>query len=791
MHAERAIKRVIAPSKKSFHPRQTSLDTLLEEGLLGDAVEAVEALSKQRGFVPSRVFVSLLHKCTVNKDLEAGKRVHRLMVRSGLGSASFYCDHLIRFYESCDNLKEANFVFHGASRPTVYTWNAIISVHIKLGKAEEALILYKKMQQQGTKPGKVTYLYCLKACGSLQDLAYGRYIHSQIVIGLLHIDTIVGSTLIGMYCKCGNLEDAQNVFNGFHQRNAVLWGAMIAGYVQIDRASCALELFAQMQQQDMKPDGHMFSSLLKACGATGAFRQGMVIYDKIIKHQLDIDVVIQNSLVDMYSKCGFLEDAHKVFDTSSKCNVISWGALIFGYVEHGEGLLALNLFHKVKQARTVKPSKAIFSCTLKACGMVKCIEQGMLIHEQILLDNLESDMVVGNALVDMYVKCSKLNDAYCVFCRLRQKDVISWGTIISGHVQLGQGAVALALVEEMQEQEITPDEVVITCSVKACAVERSRTFGQMMHDWIVRKNLMVSDNVYNTLVNMYVSCALLDDAQKVFDFIPSKDVVLWSIMIDGYIRHEQDFLALTLFMKMQHQSTKPDKYIYSCCLKACRTIGAVGLGRWIHDQVIRSYLETDDVVGGALVDMYTFCESVGEAQTVLARLPNQNEVSWGAIIASCAERGNYIQVQEFLRRMQDEGLKPNSVVRTSVLAACSHAGLLKEGFGHFVSATGAFEYSCMIDLLGRAGWFNQASDLMETMPMSPSVFSLAALLTGCRTYSNSGCAKPCFDEFIELNPREASGYVMMSSVTAADGSLSDRNGKTPSFLNLSGTKKKG
>ncbi|MCO5590986.1 hypothetical protein L7F22_044962 [Adiantum nelumboides] len=774
LHRARPTKQITVPSKlkkKSSLPVETRLGPLLEQGPLCEAIDSVEDLSKQQGFVPSGVLLCLLHKCTVNKDLEAGRRVHRLAVCNGHGQTSFYCDHLIRFHESCDNLAEANFVFHKALKPTIYTWNAIISVHVKLGKPEEALILYRKMQQHGTKPGKVTYLYCLKACGSLQYLGYGRHVHTQIVIGLLHVDNIVGSTLVGMYCKCGNLEDAQNVFDGLQQRNSVVWGAMIAGYIQSDRASLALELFEQMQQQDMKPDGHILSSLLKVCGVTGAFHQGMVVHVMIIKQQHDFDVAVQNTLVDMYSKCGVLEEAHRVFNTLSKCNVISWGALIFGYVEHGEGLLALNLFHKVLQAQAVKPSKAIFSCTLKACGMEKCTDQGMLIHEQILLDSLENDVIVGNALVDMYVKCSKVNDAYHVFHRLQQKDVVSWGTIIAGNVQQGQGAVALALVEEMQEQDIIPDEILITCSVKACAIECSRTCGQMMHDWIIRKCLLLSDNVHIALVDMYISCALLDDAKKVFDCITEKSVVLWSIMIDGHTQHDQDFLALTFFMKMQQQGTKPDKYIYSCCLKACRKIGALGHGRWIHDLVIRDGLDSDVVVGGALVDMYTFCESLGEARTVLARLPNRNEVLWGALIASCAERGNYTQVQEFLQQMQNQGFKPNSVVMTSVLAACSHAGLLKEGVGHFVS--GAFEYSCMIDLLGRSGWFNQASDLMETMPMSPSVFSLAALLTGCRTYSDSGCAKPCFDEFVQLSPREASGYVMMSNVAASYRSLND------------------
>ncbi|KAH7290111.1 hypothetical protein KP509_30G032300 [Ceratopteris richardii] len=702
------------------------------------------------------------------------------MVSYGLGSISYFCDHLIRFYGACGSLTEATCAFHQAPRPTMYTWNAIISVHVNHGKDEKALDLYRKMQHQGIKPGRVTYLNCLKACGGIENIQAGQLLHNQMVAELEQIDNFLGSALVGMYSKCKNLKDAQNVFNGFQECNVVLWGAMIAGYVQSDETTHALELLERMQQQNMEPDGHIFSSLLKSCSTTGGFLQGMILHDKVIKRGLDSDVVLQNTLVDMYSKCGFLEEAQRVFDRLSSKNVISWGALIFGFVEQGRGLLALNLFHDVKQEQKVKPSKAIYSCTLKACGLVNSVDQGMLIHKQILLHDLQDDIIVGNALVDMYIKCSKLDDAYRVFELLPHKDVVSWGTIISGYVQVNDGITALALVRKMQEHNIVPDEVLMACSLRACMIERSLYLGMSLHHQIIEDYPIVSEKVSNAIVTMYINCALLYDAQVVFDSIKNKSLVLWSIMIDGYNQHDESFLALHLFMKLQQTDVKPDKFIYSCCLKACRSVGALGHGRWIHYEVIRAGLEDDAVICGALVDMYTFCESLEEAQSVFASVPSQNEVAWGAIIAGYAQSGKYVQVQNFLQHMQEKGLKPNDVVMTSVLAACSHAGLLKEGFSHFGFSQeqerrglGPFMYSCMVDLLGRAGCFNQACDLIETMPMVPSTYSWAALLTGSRTYSNSGYGKACFDEFVEFNPIEASSYVMMSDIVAFNWSVDE------------------
>eukprot|EP00250_Pteridium_aquilinum_P018981 c24248_g17_i1 orf=1543-2472(+) len=281
-----------------------NLSKSLKKLRLSDTVQAAEDLERQHGFIPNRILLDLLQRCTANKDLEAGKCVHRLMVSNGLGSISFYCDYLIRFYGFCENLGEANHVFYSVFEPTIYTWNAIISVHVKLGKCEGALRLYKKMQQEGTGPGRVTYLFLLKACGSMQALGHGQHIHNQIVEDGLHTDVIVGSTLVDMYCKCRNFEDARIVLHGLPHGNAVSWGAMIAGYVKSGEAFLALELFKVMQQQQgMKPDVHTFSCILKACSTAGAFQQGMVIHDMIIKGQLEADMVIGNTLVDMYAKC--------------------------------------------------------------------------------------------------------------------------------------------------------------------------------------------------------------------------------------------------------------------------------------------------------------------------------------------------------------------------------------------------------------------------------------------------------------------------------------------------------
>lgn len=178
------------------------------------------------------------------------------------------------------------------SKPTVYTWNAIISAHTKLGESERATELYHRMQQQGVRPDKVTFLCILKACGSLKAIFQGSLMHDQILQSGLESNVIIGSTLVDMYAKCGRLKEAHKVFAQLSNRDVVAWGTIIAGYAQQGDGISALELFEQMQKEDIKPSIITFSSVLKACGSIQDIDQGRRTHKQISRSELDRKSVV-------------------------------------------------------------------------------------------------------------------------------------------------------------------------------------------------------------------------------------------------------------------------------------------------------------------------------------------------------------------------------------------------------------------------------------------------------------------------------------------------------------------
>lgn len=374
------------------------------------------------------------------------------MASTSLYSVTVLADHLIRLFTVCGSLPDANDTFARVPNPTIFTWNAIISAHTKLSECHRALLLYRDMQRQGGRPNRVTFLCVLKACGSLRALSFGRQTHDDIISTGLKSDVVIANMLIDMYSKCGSLHEARSVFDELqYQGDVVSWSAMIAGYAQHGCGLAALDLYEKMQEEGIRPENTTFSSILKACGSIGAIHQGRQIHDQISRDGLLSDVVIGGTLIDMYVRCGKVNEARFVFDSLPSHDEVTWGTMISGYAMHGHGFPALKLFGEMQQMQ-IQPDRAIYLCVLKACGLVGATEEGRLAHGQLINQNLESDVAVRNALVDMYACCANFKDACKVFNKLPNPDVVSWGTIISGYAERGQGMLVLQSLKEMQCQ---------------------------------------------------------------------------------------------------------------------------------------------------------------------------------------------------------------------------------------------------------------------------------------------------------------------------------------------------
>ncbi|MCO5555905.1 hypothetical protein L7F22_009449 [Adiantum nelumboides] len=738
----------------------------------GQSLLALELFIRMQssGLRPTHVTLLVAMKaCSGILECGWGKAIHGQIIESAYESDVLIGSTIVDFYAKCGCLDDALSVFEKLESRNDVSWSALIGGYSQHGQNSLALKFFERMQQGGAPASKVTFLYVSKACGKMEALDQGRLVHHQIIASGLQVDMLVGSSLLDMYAKCGELEAAQRMFDCLPKRDVISWSAMIAGYSQQGHSDHALKCFEKMQLEKIMPNKITFLCSLKACGSAEALLQGQLIHDQVIKSHLEADNMVASSLIDMYGKCGNLEDAHCLFQMLRNPDAVAWGAMIAGHTQHEQGVAALELFFQM-QSKHIRPDKFIFSCSVKACGIAGALLDGKLLYYQVVSSGFDSDRVINNALVDMFSKCGSLREAREIFDKMSCRDAITWGTMIAGYAQNGFGFLALELFDDLCQTYLKPDKVIYVSTLMACANIRSREQGKRLHEHILQSSIELDEVLGSNLLDMYVKCSDVEEARKVFDDWPKRNITSWDVMISGYVEHGHNDSGLELFAKLLEEKLSPNKAILSCALRACGITGALAKGRLIHNMIIKGDFETDVAIGSTLVDMHVKCGRLSEARHVLNRLENRNVVTWGALIAGYAQHGSFLMVRYCLHAMEQEGVMPNDTIFLNILTACSHTAHLDDGLEFFklMKSYGILQgpehYSCMVDLLGRAGCLIEAGDVLNSMPLLSNDVGWTSLLGNSNVHGDAHLGSCCFEQLYLLAPVDASGSVHFSSM---------------------------
>ncbi|KAH7425709.1 hypothetical protein KP509_11G067400 [Ceratopteris richardii] len=720
---------------------------------------------------PSKcVYLAVLRACITKESTYNGRLIHARIIRAELDSDLAIASSLIYMYAQCGELEDACKVFDEWAGSDVVMWNCMITAYTARGHVLSCLKLYEQMGQKGIEPDQVTYVSILKACAQLQLLREGWLLHNEIIRKGFDSNEIVGNILVDMYAKCKKRNESDRMFR-LSCQNIVSWNTKISGCIQYGKYDSALDLFKKMRQQGLQPDKITFLSVIKAC-ANLDIKEGHLIHSEANKQGIGNDLAVNNALIHMYAKKGNLEVAREIFDSLPCHDMVSWGAMVDGYVESGQHesafMLVANMF-----SQGFKPEKVILLSLAKACSDIKALGGGQIVHHQIIEIELGIDNVVASTLMDMYAKCKCLGEAWSIFEKLSNRDVVAWSVMISGHVQVGDDLVAFDLFQRMQQEGVNPDKVTYLCLLKASGNLQSIVQGKQVHHLMMRNQLDLDIVVTCSLVDMYIKCGDLGSARQVFEKIPVHNEVSWSIIISGYLEHGQYLPALELFQKMIKEGFTPDKVMTLSILKAIGSIAAIGPGMVVHDQIIRMMVDTDVMVCNTLIDMYAKCGRIKEAHKVFEFLPNRDNISWNVIIAANALNENHGQVIQAFTDMKQEGLKPTESTFTSVLSSCCQAGKMDDVRQHFeqmikdhaISPT-VEHLNCIIDALGRAARFDDARHFIETMSTLPDITTWLSLLTACGTYKNVEFGRFCFNAAVQLDPNVAATYVLMSNLYA-------------------------
>ena len=326
-------------------------------------------------------------------------------------------------------------------------------------------------------------------------------------------------------------------------------------------------------------------------------------------------------------------------------------------------------------------------------------------------------------------------------------------------------------------------EFTFVALLKSCAKHKNLKRGINLHDEIIKKGFLEkSPYIATCLITMYAKCRMLPKAKEVIEMLPNRNVVSWSALIAGYVQQGHNHEAIYCFECMRNDGLLPDAVTFSCILKACGSMGAIEMGKEIHDEIMnRNLLETDVVLASCLVDMYARCGVLVKAYQVLEELPLRNVVSWSALISGYAQHGQGHEALNYFQRMQrEDGLSPDGVSLLCILNACRHSGLSDEAemyFGCMKSKYGIApnleHHTCMVVVFGCAGQFEKVMSVIKMMPTQDYPPVWIALLSACRRWGNVKLGRLAFDHLMQLDDRCAVAYTLMANIYGASGMEED------------------
>lgn len=577
-----------------------------------------------------------------------------------------------------------------------------------------------------------------------------------------------------------------------------------------------------MKRLGWTPDHYTYPFVFKACGELPSLHQGASIHADVCRTGFESNVFVCNAVVAMYGHCGMLRDAQKMFDELCLRGIddlVSWNSIVSAYVQGHDYNNALKMFDLMSNDYWIFPDVVSLVNILPACASMSASLQGKQIHGFAIRSGLVDDVFVGNAIVDMYAKCGKMDEANRVFDRMKVKDVVSWNAMVTGYSQLGRFEDALSLFETMRGENVELDVVTWTAVIAGCAqrghgYEALNVFRQMCnsgsqpnvvtlvsllsgcasvgallhgketHCFAIKYFLKFKGHegddlmVINGLIDMYAKCKSAKIARILFDsiFPEDRDVVTWTVMIGGYAQHGDANYALQLFSEMFEvdNNIKPNDFTLSCALMACARLAALRFGRQIHAYVLRNRYDSVVLfVANCLIDMYSKSGDVDAARIVFDNMQDRNSVSWTSLMTGYAMHGRGKDALLVFDEMRKEGLPADGITFLVVLYACSHSGMVDHGIDYFYRMSKDFgvspgeeHYACMVDLLGRAGRLDEATKLIESMPMEPTSVVWVALLSACRIHSNVELGEFAANRLLELESENDGSYTLLSNIYA-------------------------
>ncbi|CAM8930002.1 unnamed protein product [Rhodiola kirilowii] len=731
---------------------------------------------------------SLIENCIQKRCHLSGRIVHSFILRTGIFFVdTFLCNRLIEFYSKCGRLISARRVFDKMPSPDIYSGNAVLSSFCKAGKLREAVDMFRempernevswnnvisalakcgqqkdaldgylRMMEDGFVPTRFTLASVFSACGVLGDMEFGSKCHGLSVKVGLDENVFVGNAMLCMYLKCKYFGDALKAFQCLPERNEVTLTAMMSGLAEAGQVKEAFDMFRWMHKSGAQIDSVMLSSVLGlfSRGDSGVFEMDDLgknslfitqqVHTLVTKLGFEQDLHLTNTLLDIYAKNGDMDSAEIIFSSALKISVVSWNVMIAGFGLKGESQKSLAFLQRM-QSDGFQPDEVTYINMLGAC--IKCgdIDTGRKIFDSMSCPSLSS----CNAMLSGYSQCEKHNDT-------------------------------LKLFREMQFRGVLPDKTTSSIVLSSCSGLGFLESGKQVHASSLK--CRIHDDIYvaSGLIGMYSKCGRTDLAKVIFDKMEEVDIVCCNAMMASLSHESKDEEAFQMFKHLKQRNMFPSHFSFATVLSCCSKLSSLLQGSQVHAQILKDGHINDVYVGSALIDMYCKCGELDCARLVFDWLSNKNTVSWNEMIHGYAQNGHGDKAVSLYESMIQSDAKPDAITFVSVLTACSHAGLVDKGIQIFKGMQTDCgidphmdHYTCMIDLLGRAGLFQEAEVLMNEVPDKDDPIIWEVLLSSCRLHGNVSLAKRAAAELFRLDPQNSAPYSLLANMYTSLGRWDD------------------
>lgn len=623
-------------------------------------------------------------------------------------------------YHKCGSLHQARRVFDGMSHRDLISWNSIFAAYAQSESPEDNRILeglrfFRLFRQSGVPGNQLTLAPVLKLCLLSMCPCITESVHCYTVKIALEEDIYVAGALVNIYAKLRQVRNAQLLFDQMLVRDVVLWNVMLKAYMDAGLKSKALLTFIEFHRSGLCPDKTSVRYILNGITNIDSYHQKM-----------------QSDQVRAYAfKSSLFED--------DSCSILNMNKTLSGYLQSGKNWSVINCFMNMIRS-CMNYDNVTLVIILAAVAGLNDVFWGKLIHGIALKMHLDSVLSVGNSLINVYAKTGFPHLAQRVFSNMKEKDLISWNSIISCYSQNSLGDKALGYFVDFLRGGLKPDAFTLASVVKACSLlQEGLSISKQVQVQAVKVSAISNSFVQTALIDIYSKNEAMEEAECLFRGKPEFDLACFNAIMSGYINCSNPKKGLELFSRMHYYGNKPDQVTLATAAKACSCLEQ---GRQLHCCVLKAGFSADIFVCSGILDMYIRCGELNSANNVFAEMDDPDDVAWTSIISGYVENGEEDRSLSIYHRMRRSGILPDQFTFATLVKACSSLTALEQGRQIHTNVvklnctSDTFVGTSLIDMYSKCGTIDDAHNVFDRMTMK-NVALFNAMILGLAQHGNA------------------------------------------------------